>query len=510
MKFKPTQTSGSTMSTHRMFPPPSSRHGLSIMEVLFAIGVLTVGLLGIASILPVATGNAKRTLDLDRAVEEVNNRVSADLARISGKVEGLIVANNSVTGFNTSRQRYVTVPYAEAPDAFCIDPWFLFAGDNLRNDTGSMPDTQINGYDRTLFPCYDSGYQPILASPSAPMSFSRPMGWNGPRMPRVALPFDGAGSIASFASAASSARSADNLAVIAATDNTKAPGLFVKATNGNTSLSRATVSGKYSSMVMMSRSAPGSDMFNASVVTLRDRELLINPSSMPISYSPTRQVFANLGTNPGNHPAFNLTPFTAAAPDAINPAPNELVYPNETVGYVTYTPGPIRGGGGGEFTYRHSAFANPQIGTGDWVLLMRREYSVAPGAIPPGGVGGPPATKPYPQPAAVPGPLKFAWYRVTNVTQQPTLDDTTNPTFYETSITVRGADWLFHPAQIYDPVLNYLPPYPNGPAHGGFYPADLNPDVPAYDFSVVGHPDFGTTIVLMPNVIGVQTFQVRL
>ena len=47
------------------------RSGLSLMEVLFAIGVLTVGLLGIASVLPVASDTAARTLQRDKATEEV-------------------------------------------------------------------------------------------------------------------------------------------------------------------------------------------------------------------------------------------------------------------------------------------------------------------------------------------------------------------------------------------------------------------------------------------------------
>ena len=50
------------MAASQMNVSGSLRRGLSIMEILFAIAVLTIGLLGVASILPVATNNASMAL----------------------------------------------------------------------------------------------------------------------------------------------------------------------------------------------------------------------------------------------------------------------------------------------------------------------------------------------------------------------------------------------------------------------------------------------------------------
>lgn len=484
----------------------SSRHGLSIMEVLFAIGVLTVGLLGIASILPVALDNARTALDSDRSVEEINNRAALELARIGDRMDRITVANNSRVAFEStntvwSGRRYRELGLADFPSEFVIDPWFLFASDNLRDDSGPNPDANRNAYNRGLFPCYDARYEPITLSPSASIGNST---WDTPRLARVALPLADSAGHPSYLLAEQLARNADDLSLIQATDSTKAPGLFVKQAN-SPAVSPATteVSGHYSSIVMMRRTS-ASNLYEATVVTMRDRQVLISPSDMPIPNSGNPPaIFPTVGSP---HPAFNLTPFVAAAPDTRNPPNSSLVYEGETLGYVTYAPSPFVGGGGGEFSFRHSAFSSPDIRSGDWVLLMRREYGVNPNDVTPISNSSPP----YPEPTGIPGRLLYEWYRVSSVSQPPTLDDEDNPTYYETTITVRGADWVFHPSQIHTDDFGFLPPYPNFQTNSNIYPPLLNSIRPVYDSSVVGHPKLGTVIVLMPSVVGVQKFQIQL
>ena len=75
------------------------RDGLSIMEVLFAIGVLMIGLLGIASILPVAGRNAANALRSDATAGAVENQINNAAARVSEQLTSVDVPNQSRVAF---------------------------------------------------------------------------------------------------------------------------------------------------------------------------------------------------------------------------------------------------------------------------------------------------------------------------------------------------------------------------------------------------------------------------
>src|SRR6056297_3357026 len=384
-------------TTQRRRAVASPRHGLSIMEVLFAIAVLTVGLLGVASILPVATNNASQALKTDRAVEEFNNRVASDIAEISESFDSVVVAENSQTRFGATGRRFrdiptsrfrnhlqsydpVAGPQPQLPDAFCIDPWFLTAASTLRDD--SSPGGDRNGYDRTMFPCYDPRVNPVTASPSDPLAASLGGGVDLPRFTRVGLAFGGTSLLAAN-NAESEIRRSDDFSIVVPDDTTLGPGLFVqRGGNQAGSLAKSTVTSRFSSIVTMARSAAGSNLFNAAVVTFQDREVVAVPGG---------QFNGHVALGAGQLAAHNLQPYTAFAPD--DPAfPNALpnddqrIYDEEIVGYVNAAPRPITGGGGGEFRFRTNRFVKPDISGGDWLMLMRREYvrNPATGTIIPG------------------------------------------------------------------------------------------------------------------------------
>jgi hypothetical protein len=469
---------------------PADRRGLSIMEVLFAIGVLTVGLLGIASILPVATTNASKTLQRDKGIEEVNNTVAAEVARIGEQMDSVILANSTAASHPVV-SRFLEIPLASLPNAICIDPWFLTAADNLRPGDGSAASMSLrNGYDRTQFPCYDSRFDPMLSpsqqlsdsgTPVAPAFSPSPDIWFTPRFTRVAVPFDGSTSAPSFKAMQSGAREVDNLSLFQPKDTTFPPGLFVQKASTSRALSKNNVSGRYSSMAMLSRSAPGSNIYQAAIVTMLDREVVI--------------------VRGGGAQAFQLAPYTAAAPDKFNPADDELTYADEVIGFVTFAPRPFIGGGGGEFVFRHSAFMSPKVRAGDWLMLARQEYAVR---------NIPPSTPPLPSLA-----VKFAWYQVRSVVQSPLqidlppADDPEGDVF-ETRVSVRGPDWIFHPSQVNIAGLGYAPPYTEaaprfGPDMGGF---TANP--PEYNVDNTADRRFGTIVVLMPKVVSVYQTQITL
>lgn len=440
------------------------RRGLSIMEVLFAIGVLTVGLLGIASVLPVATDNASKALQRDRGIEEVNNNIASELARIGDQLDSVFVANNSQAAFATNpgnpryAKRFTKLELANLPNAICIDPWFLTAANNLRPDNNTMPDNTRNAYDRTLFPCYDARYDPGL-SPSVRIQDSLAGAWDTPRFTRIAVPFDGAASAPSYKAMESNAREVDNLALFQPKDTTLPPGLFLQKASQSGSLAKSNVSGRYSSFMMMSRSAPGSNVFHTAVVTTLDREVVVVRGGGPLSHQ--------------------LAPYTAAAHDAINPPDNQLTYAEEVMGFVVYAPRMFIGGGGGELVFRHSSLIPPKIRSGNWLMLARQEYSVAGTKL----------------------AIKFAWYQVRSVAQEPTL--VSGNTMFETRVALRGPDWVFHPSQYLVNGLGYGPPY-----SATMLPSGAQP--PEYNFVNTGDPNYGTIVVLMPKVVSVYQTTTRL
>ncbi|WP_145208880.1 hypothetical protein [Planctomycetes bacterium TBK1r] len=527
------------------------RRGLSIMEVLFAIGVLTIGLMGVAFILPVATNNAAMALQDDRAVEEVNNRIATDLAKLNQNISYLTQAENAHTtqnffyttsppyptvvledkGFYSNGaalpgtlDRFTSVSLDQLPRAFCIDPWFLSSANTLRFN-GSSADA--NGYDRTLFPCYDPQYVPAISpanaiaeshaetwtwpaytnrsQPGAGANIpARTVRWNTPRFVRLSLPAIAQNDTPALAASRFFSTSGDDLSIVTASDSTLGAGLFVqRSTNDMRSLTKSTVTGRYSSMVMMSQSARGSNSYDAAVVTMKDRRLVTVPGG---------EILPS-----GDDLKHQLRPYSWAVPGSQNPPDNQLTFPGEVMGYVTYAANVIRGGGGGEFIFRTSGATYPDVKEGGWICLIRQEYRRDPYSIPDSSA-----------PTVVPptisrrlnkltptarssvfdneptGPLHFAWFQITSVTAGPTLDSSVplRPV-YDTQVAVRGPDWVFHPSQI-QPAINgnghYGPPYRRN---------EVVPPGATTEYSytaATGHPDLGTIVVVMPDVISVKQF----
>jgi hypothetical protein len=497
---KPMTISNNQASPHCRNQHAGNRRGLSIMEVLFAIAVLTIGLLGVASILPVATNNASNAIQIDRAIEEINNRIATDIANLDTSFTEVTVANNSLTsvssngnarlfGISTTQFRLFLDQYDNSrlpantlPDAFCIDPWFLTATNNLRDDTGTNPDQTRNGYDRTLFPCYDPRYHPINASPSDQLSASIGSGLITPRFPRIDIPFEGSAGNISAAAAESTTRRSDDFSIVIPDDTTRPPGLFVqRGGNDAGSLDKNTVSSRFSSIVLMSRSETGSNSFDAAVVTMLDRQVVTVP-----------------GGGPGL--AHNLAPYAAADPEDASAGPpleTQLLYSGEQLGLVSYAQQPFVGGGGGEFIFRTDGHVKPDIQDGDWLMLMRQEFA---------RVGGAYVRTPT---------VRFHWYQVSSVVEGPTqIGGATG--YYQTQIAVRGPDWVFHPIQVRPFPAPFAgicgPPYfDTTQPNGGPQPGWGNGQVFNYDNVPNGtEASFGTSVVLMPDVISVKRFQVQL
>lgn len=508
------------------------RFGISLLEVIFATGVLLIGLLGLAAVLPIASNNALRSINNDRAKEAYLNQ--ANLRSVLGlddlaQMDSYFTAENSKSKFVSETQAYKQykklyiqwqndyeawlenqdpnkgpAPPApppqprperfpirnastvgDLPDAFCIDPWFLTAANTIRDDAPTTVDgtgIQLNYYDRTVFPCYDD-YYPIDISPSAEISVPRPQAaWSFGadslrRMPRV-----GISSITSAGFHETSARDRDTIALILnPEDKSMFPGLALLRTppvdpdpnNPDTLLRRrvsSTLDGRYSYLMTVRSNGTGN------VVVFRDRQIVIDPTTRDYN---------------SKH---NLAPYEALPFASGNIPLNQRTFSDERVGYVTYVDRIFRGNGG-SFTFDVSAFVDPSVNVGDWIMLMRRDFS-------------PPVPG---DPLPVPGDLKFTWCRIASVDEGPTLSGST----YRTKITVRDVNWLFHPIQDFHQFLG-SGPYPGGQSGAG-NPNGWNGRV--YDYSVVGKnrdnpgntgtagdPLYGTQVVLMKNIVSVQSF----
>ncbi len=485
------------------------RRGLSLIEVMFATGVLLVGLLGLASVLPIAANNALQSLNSDRARENSANQQALI------NVMGSISVGSQTTFFTAENRNPVPAgspvirypvqpnePIANVPDVFCVDPWFLTSADTLRpvDATRSIDPTVANGFDRSLFPCYDDQYAPPLSpsakledsqigrwSPRTPFSPGTPGppaisfvgGSHGVRMPRVGLT-----DITNAKYHEQLVKDQDSLSVILnAEDKSLPPGLFVKRSNSGTDRTTTTINGRYSNMLtieILDRTGP--IRMKVDAITFRDREIAVNPTGDFVS-----------GPN-GRH---QLMAYTASpASDSYIPL-DKRTFSDERLGYVITA---LRmNGNDGEFEYMTSEYVDPTVKSGDWLLLLRRNYGY-PAVM---------ATSPLEV-----GSLEHRWTRIESVSKEPVFDGSLGA--YRTTVKVKKLDWIFHPIQSFVNGLGY------GPYKGNVLPNGFNRTT-LYDYFAVtgdptsdnightatlGDPMYGTTVVLMKNVVSVDTFEV--
>jgi hypothetical protein len=466
------------------------------MEVIFAIGVLLAGLVGLAAVLPIATNNALETLNQTRASELSKNQ--AALAKMVvesfGQNTRPITVKNEQRFFDISVDSSVyeeftaTPPGSNIPTTFCFDPWFLTSANPLRpsGSGANADDSLVNAYDRSLFPCYDDRYQvtnsPAIGMDNSPMtdgtvpvyawSLSEaqqltPDFSSARRVPRI-----GFGDITPPITlnpllSELMTKDRDTVSVIKPPlDTTLGAGLFVKERN---SLDRSSVinSGRYSYLITSTRGGAAGSL---RVLTFLDRSVVVDP---PGGYSARHQ----------------LQPYAAASATVNNIPIAEQTFSEERLGYVTYAVDLIRSGRG-TFRYVLPDTVDPTISIGDWVGLLRRNY----------------------RPGPTPESLAMEWYQIRSIVSEPS----TNNTVWTTEIEVTGPDWLFHPIQRYGSGSG---PY----LIGGTNPPPVGLNGFIYDSSVVGvgatagtdnaghtytdgDPLYGTEIILMKNVIRVDRF----
>lgn len=492
-----------------------NRNGLSLMEVIFAIGILLAGLVGLAAVLPVATNNALETLNRTRAEQLARNQgqiveMLTESLSVTGGTRGFIAATNTQVEFDhdiaisTGGGASVFEPtpdidsvpgVGDEPETFCFDPWFITAASTLRPVTNQIalgvPDpadtNSVNAYDRSVFPCYDDRYAAGRFSPAAQLSSSQSepgIGWSlepnefnptyvsARRVPRV-----GYGDVATLPVSLNPlysellTKDRDTVSVIKPPlDTTQGAGLFVKQRNSSDRSSMIN-KGRYSYIITKASSG------GYRVVTFLDRNVVIDAGG----------TFAS-GPN-GRH---NLAPYAADNASQNNiPRPRQT-FGDERVGYVTSAPGLIESGQG-TFTFAVHDTIDPTVSIDDWICLIRRNYRP-----------GPPLN---PNPAS----LEMEWFRVRAVVNGPTVDSANNRTL--TQVDVSGPNWTFHPIQTYGRTAGPYPSDVNSPQPNGFNNENYDATVVSGDpmgsdnrghTLTPGDPLYGTIVVLMKDVIQVD------
>lgn len=463
-----------------------SRRGISLVEVIFATGVLLIGLMGLAAVLPVATNNARRSLESDRSKEvflnQDANRALRGLQDVS-LLDSYFKGENSLTTFTAKKQAFLSPPsgtlpgeppsvfptinvvgVSDLPPVFCIDPWFLTAANTLRDDTTSdgVIYPGCNGYDRSLFPCYDQAYDPTQ-SPSNELI--RNPAWSGRRMPRISI-----SSVTSVAYNEVMAKDFDAIRVVLNPDDKSLPSaLFVKRANDGLTRTSTSLAGNYSYLMTMRRNGTGN------VVVFKDRQVVIDPAGdFGLNDVLQRQVPPE--SKATETPRHKLTPYDAATFAEINQSIDRQTFSDERLGWVTYAKNVLRGSGG-SFEFKTSAYVDPNVAPGDWVMLLRRNYS-------------------YSSAGPVEKDLAFAWCQVSSVDEPAVLEGS----YYRARITVQDVSWIFHPLQTYNRFSGSGPYRPNTPPKG------WDPASEVYDGDGNGEYRYGTLVVLMKNIVTVRSF----
>jgi len=482
----------------RIYATAPRRLGLSLMEVLFAIGVLMVGILGIASVLPIALRNASSALRTDETAAAIENQISNVTARLGGRPTEVIVVNPSQVAFNLDNyippfnapllqedhdaeaplmrqwgglfdDEPLTVPPAVPPDPAVSPPsirgQLLFSGIPQGQQFRNVPVTELD----KAFPPREPLDQVNVAAPTAPVAFCVDPAFVVVR-DNINLRNDSDDAVGS--------RNLNSY------DRTKFPCYDI---NYNPLVAPGLQMNPSTAWPMTPRllrvsyaSATGTAIVPPSAVAnvllgerdglpvTRPADRTLPPSlnfqrvgqatqfdaqrsgrfSSIVMYVPqgtNYRVFVVVYENrelalfneSTLQPEFNMAPYANTTwPLERNTNYVPTTYPGEVLGMVTNATGIIQNGTG-RFTLAHSNTANPDIKVGQWLMLARH-------------VPGSPS-----------GTNQFAWYRVTSVLDGPRqpsgdLNVAAGAPVYVTEVEVAGEDWVFHPLQV---ALGAMPDY---------------------------------------------------
>ncbi|TWU60103.1 hypothetical protein Poly51_03770 [Rubripirellula tenax] len=430
-----------------------SRTGLSIMEVLFAIGVLLIGILGLASVIPVGANQSSDAVKFDKSSVAVQNLIDETVARVeAGTRSGFLSPNTATTA---DRQSYfnVNVTRTMLRNGFCVDPYFLTAADNRFDFTATQPGG--TPHDRSLFPCFTPLFNP-LTSPNGPGTTNANQRWfntnatgilGGPRMPRVAIGHSGfsyrpTGSAVTINVPTSpkylierdrASQSSDPSLVIAEDDTLDAGRFYAKDSAGN--LIKDLDSGRFSAMSFVKSDAFDATNVRITTVVFDRRELLTNPGAHDYTEPAPN-------TPLDGEASFDMRQFTFDYRDRPYYLGEQLLYVSGVDSGNSFA----EGLGGTVEVVTHRAIVPtgdieqdpPGFKRGQLLMLIRNQYlpyqTTALASLTP----------------TPPQQLNFAWFEIVEVRKEPEavnipdpVHTTVNRDVWRTQLELKGPPWIF-------------------------------------------------------------------
>jgi hypothetical protein len=381
-----------------------ARRGASIIEVMFAVGVLLFGLIGMAALIPAAGKLARNSIDFDRGAA-IGQTVSAEFeARGYGTVSRWMMVSDAAASGTIMP---APIGGGGIPAPVAIDPLFVSRPENFVTPTttvglgrGFYEPASLgnhNYFRRNLFPYYTNNYNPLVD----PRNEIGSNDWPAmPRLNRVAIANVGTtrssgtpGSlIPSTLSAGKVADDVDQLVFDKPEDKTLPVSQVLRTGSGAASAADfpipAVRSGRpeYSWFATVQPRGSRYATLNTVVVRSRDRTFETPPS----------------GTPPANDP--------------FNP-----LKVSERVAWVSGSlSGNFVGGAGGTVTLTASQAIDSGLSTDGWVMLIRN--------APVGQV--------------------HAWYRIVHADRDATLTTVVDPNggnkaVWQRNVTLEGSDWNF-------------------------------------------------------------------
>lgn len=364
-----------------------TRRGVTLVEVLFAIGLILVGMVGLISVIPVAGHQAQDTISLNAGA------AMATSAYGELKSRQFLDPDNWVTVDDTALSYSLISPLA-ATSSVCIDPLYMADRRNYVADTVATGGYYIpysamvtNGHRRFRFPYYKENHNPLV-DPSLPTTAATQWPTAGTRLTRVSVdrPAQSGVQMISQSEAMLLSQGGDDLAVYLTKDRTLNPVLeSSQAIVGGIPTGQTSVNGRFSWMATVNP-LPGSPFASVSTVIFRTRDRSFYTAA--------------------NH----------AGPAAVprdNASGERLAYVTEAYGF--------QGGAGGTVVIAAARNTPSKLRVNDWLMMSRN----------------------------VGGATLHRWYRVMSTIDEPletTMPDPVHGTTREIwarRIMLDGPDWSF-------------------------------------------------------------------
>ncbi|QDT06023.1 hypothetical protein K227x_44300 [Rubripirellula lacrimiformis] len=444
------------------------RSGVTLMECIFAIGVILTGLVGLAALIPVASQNARDTMEIDRSISESTSAAAVGLVRSFHELDSLVIFDKPVQGSPaysagaysfapSNAMQTIDAKINEAPylkldspgyvhslpgeglqSGICIDPFGMpsialmdSANSYVDDPTNVQPFYAVNAndsaYDYSRFPYYNERYDVLnppneqVGTPGTPVGPPATKPWPmGPRMWRATLksplyPSHPAPvgmrthEIMSPVAIKGIFQGTSGVSSVTGSEDGDPRSVLVNQTlvGGSSIDAGRDGASDYTWFATLTPSFQGSSTYRQSVVVVRKR--------LP---SVPRRIDDPFALQRNNYSVDDA--YGNPDPDD-NPSDERVTWinPSETIGFV--------GGSGGEVTVYGSQAVSDKIMTGTWVLLSRQPHSLGP--------------------VRATGAAVHRWYKVLSVGDVVTTSGYSWPggtnNVWSRRLALAGPDWAF-------------------------------------------------------------------